>query len=241
MKTMRFFSMLLLVCFSATSLFAQTADEIISKHIAALGGAENWRKINSVIQVGSMSVQGADIEMTMTGVHKVGTRQDISLMGMTGYQIVTPTEGWSFMPFQGQATPEAITADDLKDSQDGLDLHGPLLDYAEKGNTVEFLGKDDVDGTEAFKLKVTLKGGKVQTHYLDTKTYYIIKSVETRNANGQEMELATSYSNYTKLPEGIWMPMSVSVPLGPGFVAEMTISKIEINKPVDPSVFKPAK
>ena len=195
--------MILFVCFSATSLFAQTADEIISKHIAALGGAENWRKINSVIQLGSMSVQGADIQVTMTTVHKVGTRQDISLMGMTGYQIATPTEGWSFMPFQGQATPEAITADELKQSQDGLDAHGPLLDYAQKGHTVEYLGKDDVDGTETFKLKVTLSSGKVQTHYLDTKTYYIIKSVETRSGDGQEMEIATTYSNYTKLPEGV--------------------------------------
>lgn len=241
MKTIRFFSMLLFLFVTASSLRAQTADEIIAKHIEAIGGIENWKKINTVIQVGNMSVQGAEIEITSTGIHNVGARQDISLMGMTGYQIITLTEGWSFMPFQGQATPEAITADDLKNGRDGLDLHGPLLDYATKGHKVEYLGKEDVDGTDCFKLKVTLEWGNEQTLYVDVNTYYIIKSVQVRNANGQEMEVVTTFSNYTKLPEGILMPMSMSVPLGPGFAAEMTVSKIEINKPVDPAVFKPAK
>ena len=241
MKSIRFISFLLLSVFSLAQAQAQTAEEIVAKHLAAIGGADNWKKINSMVQSGLLSVQGNDIQITSTTVHNVGYRQDISLMGMNGYQIVTPTEGWSFMPFQGQASPEAMTADDVKEGQEGLDAQGALVDYVAKGHKVEYLGKEDVDGTECYKLKITYKSGKDETMFFDPKTYYLVKTISVRKANGQEMEMNTSYSNHTKLPEGIVVPLSVSVPLGPGFNADMKIEKVEINKAVDASFFKPAK
>jgi hypothetical protein len=154
-------------------------------------------------------------------------------MGMTGYQIVTPTEGWNYMPFQGQTTPEAMTAEDLAEYQDDLDAQGNLIDYAAKGHTVELMGKDDVDGTECFKLKITKKGGKSETIFVDPKSYLILRSVELRKANGQEIEVATNYSNYEKLPEGIIVPKSMTLPFG-----ELIISKITINGDVDETAFK---
>lgn len=241
MKSIRFISFLLLSVFSFAQAQAQTAEEIVAKHLTAIGGADNWKKINSMVQSGLLSVQGNDIQITSTIVHNVGYRQDISLMGMNGYQIVTPTEGWSFMPFQGQASPEAMTADDVKEGQEGLDAQGSLVDYAAKGHKVEYLGKEDVEGTECHKLKLTYKSGKDETMYIDPKTFYLVKTVSVRKANGQEMEMNTTYSNHTKLPEGIVVPLSVSVPLGPGFNADMKIEKVEINKAVDASFFKPAK
>ncbi|MFN4285388.1 MAG: hypothetical protein ACK4E8_05430 [Lacibacter sp.] len=241
MKPMRIFALLLVTAFGFVQAQAQTADEIVSKYLAAIGGADNWKKVNSMVQTGSMNVQGADIQVTMTTLHNQGTRQDISLMGMSGYQIVTPTEGWSFMPFQGQAAPEAMSADEVKDGQDGLDAQGPLVDYAAKGHKVEYLGKENVEGTECHKLKLTYKWGKVETMYFHPQTFYLVQTVSVRKVNGQEFELSTGYSNHTKLPEGIVVPMNISIPLGPGFNADMTIEKVEINKPVDASVFKPAK
>lgn len=241
MKPIRLFALLLLTVCSFAQVQAQTAEEIVNKYLTAIGGAENWKKINSMIQSGVMSVQGADIQVTTTIVHNKGSRQDITLMGMTGYQIVTPTEGWAFMPFQGQASPEAMTAEDVKESQDGLDVQGPLVDYAAKGHKVQYMGKEDVDGTECHKLKLTYKWGKEETMYFEPKTFYLVKSVSVRKANGQEIELSTTFSNHTKLPEGIVVPMSVQVPLGPGFNADMTVEKVEINKAVDATVFKPAK
>jgi hypothetical protein len=213
---------------------AQTADEIVSKHLTALGGVDAWKKVNSVTTEGSLQVQGADVAVTLTVLNGKGMRQNISVMGMTGYQIVTPTGGWNFMPFQGQAKPEAITEDDLKESIDQLDAQGPLVDYKAKGHTIELLGKEDVEGTEAYKLKLTYKGGKTETYFIDPASYYILKSVTKQKANGQEVEVATTYANYTKLPEGIVVPMSITLPFG-----EMTVSKVEINKPVDEKIFKP--
>lgn len=241
MKTLRLFALFLTASFSLAAVKAQTADEIINKHIQAIGGLENWKKVSSVIQTGSMTVQGMNLDITMTVLNTKGSRQDINAMGMNNYVIVTPTEGWRFFPIQGQQAPEAMTADDVKESQDGLDAQGALVDYKAKGHSIELLGKEDVDGTECFKLKLNHKGGKTDTYFIDPSTFYLVKSVSIMKANGQEAEVTTGYSNYQKLPEGIVVPMSMNVPLAPGFNVDLTISKVEINKAVDEAIFKPAK
>jgi hypothetical protein len=114
--------------------FAQTADEIVTKHIEAVGGVAAWKKVNSLYYEGKMTVQGAEVNVTLTVLNGKGVRQNISVMGMTGYQIITPTAGWNFMPFQGQTAPEAITPEVLKESADDLDVQGILIDYKSKGN-----------------------------------------------------------------------------------------------------------
>lgn len=223
----------LLVLASAFTVKAQTADEVIAKHITAIGGAENWKKVNSMKMEGILQVQGAEVNVVVTVLHGKGMRQDISVMGMTGYEIVTTTEGWDFMPFQGQTEPEAKTAEELAEAQDNLDAQGELIDYAAKGHKVELIGKEDVEGTECFKLKVTKKGGSVSTLFFDPKTFYIVQSKSTQKANGQEMEVVTSFSNYEKLPEGIVVAKSMTLPFG-----EMNMSKITVNGPVEESFFK---
>jgi outer membrane lipoprotein-sorting protein len=215
--------------------FAQTAEEIVAKHVEAIGGIAAWKKINSIYYEGKLTVQGAEINVTLTALNGKGVRQNLTVMGMTGYQIITPAAGWNFMPFQGQTTPEAMTADELKASSDDLDVQGKLVDYKSKGHTVEYLGKDDVEGTECFKLKITSKAGNVETIYIDPKTYYIVRTVQKRIANGQESDVPTDLSNYQKLPEGIVVPYSITLPLG-----ELVLSKAEVNKPVDESLFKPS-
>jgi outer membrane lipoprotein-sorting protein len=240
MKTLKLFSLFVATAFSLSAVKAQTADEIVNKHIEAIGGAANWKKVNSMVQSGTMSIQGADITVVRTVVHTKGSRQDISLMGMNGYMIVTPTAGWNFLPFQGQTAPEPMTAEDLKQSQDDLDAQGSLIDYKAKGHSVELIGSEDVDGTDCFKLKISLKSGRSETMFIEKKGYTMIKSVTSRSANGQEMELTTTYSNYQKLPEGIVVPMSINVPLGPGVNADFMIAKIEVNKTIEDAVFKPA-
>ena len=218
--------------------FAQdlTADQIVNKYIDAIGGKAAWSKVNSLVMKGTIKVQGAELGVTSTTVDKKGMRQEFSVNGMTGYQIITPDSGWNFSPFQGQKIPEPITADDLKQGQDQLDVQGNLIDYAAKGHTVELLGKDDVDGVEAYKLKETLKSGKEETIYIDPQTFLIIRDVTKQKANGQETEVKTDLSNYQKLPEGIVVPMSIKLPFG-----ELVITEVKVNSNVDPSIFHPSK
>jgi hypothetical protein len=233
MKTLNFLGFLFLCCFGSTALHAQSVDEIVNKHLEVVGGKEAWKKVNSVRMEGHLTVQGTDVNVVITKVHNKGMRQDIAVGGMNGYLIVTPTAGSVYMPFQGQQQAEAMTADDLKEAQDQIDAQGNLVDYKEKGHTIESLGKEDVDGTDCYKLKLTLKGGKTETLYFDTKNYYLIKVIAKVKANGQEMEQASSFSNFQKLPEGIVVPMTITQQFG-----DVTITKVEINKPVADTVFK---
>ncbi|TBR20022.1 MAG: outer membrane lipoprotein-sorting protein [Chitinophagaceae bacterium] len=222
---------------SAVSSWAQTTDEIVEKYIAAYGGKEKLLQLNSVVMEGNLAIQGMEIPVKMSQLHNVGTRVDITVMGMSGYVINALTEGWMYMPFQGQTAAEAMPAEAVKESADGLDLQGLLVNYKEKGHQVEYIGKEDYEGTECLKLKVTSKNGVESTMFLDPVSYYVIKNVVKSKASGQEADVVQTYSNYKKLENGYVFAFSMS-----GFGGgEISFTKIEVNIPVDPTLFKPAK
>ena len=229
-------TLLLVTSIAFSASYAQTADEIISKHLDAIGGVDAWRKVTSIREEGTLIAQGAEVNIVRTVLHQKGSRQDISVAGMNGYSIITPIAGWNFMPFNGQTAPEPLTDEDIKEGQPELDAQDELVDYIEKGSSVELVGKDDVDGTECFKLVLTFKSGKTESLFLDPKSYHIIRQIAKQKANGQEMEITTNLSNYQKLPEGIVVAMSISLPFG-----ELNVKKVEVNKPVDEAIFKLSK
>jgi hypothetical protein len=218
---------------SGNCVFAQTQEEIINKHIEAIGGRDAWAKLNSLRMEASMKMQGAEIKITFLQLNNKAMRQNINVMGMDGYQIMTQKEGWTFMPFQGQTKPEPMTADDVKNGQDDLNLQEDFLSYKDQGKKIEYLGKDDMDGTECFKLKMTDKDGKETSYFLDASSYLTLKQSTKFTADGKEMEVATLFSNYKKLPEGIVYPMSVS-----GGWGDTEFTKVEVNVPIDEKEFQ---
>ena len=224
-----------LASFIAFNASAQTVDEVIDKHIEAMGGKDKLSSLKSLRMETNLSVQGMDIPVIQTRVHNVGQRVDISAMGMEGFVITTPTAGWTFMPFMGQTAAEAMPEDQVKESVDELDLQGSLLNYKEKGHTVELVGKEAVDGTEAYKIKLTTKGGKTRTFFIDPKNYYIIRTVAKATVNGQEQEVTINFADFKKTEEGFVFPHSIGGAFGQG---DMTVTKIEVNKPVDEKIFK---
>lgn len=221
----------LMLIFSAVTAMAQSADEIIDKHIAAIGGKEKWLKVKSVQMEGTVNVMGREVGVKVTNVHNIGSRQDISVAGMTGYAIVTPTNGWQFMPFQGQTKPEPLPADAVKASLDDLDLQGNFIDYKAKGHTVEYLGTEDIEGTECHKLKVTRKNSGDQTVFIDAETFYVIRTSTKINMNGQEIETKTDMSDYRDV-NGIKLAFSVTQPFG-----TVVMTSVKVNESVDEKIF----
>jgi len=224
----------LLAYSGAAQLSAQPVDEIVNKYIEALGGKEKLLSIKTIKMEGSLGVQGLEVGVTVTAVHMVGTRTDIAVPGMgEGFQIVNTTTGWNFMPFQGQASPQEITDAQHKASVNQLDVHGVLVNYSEKGHQVELLGKEMIEGAECYKLKVVNKEGKIYTLYIDTKTYYRVKSITNSPGAGGETETATTYSDFKKTPDGYVFPFTQSNARG-----TILFTSIEVNKPVNESIFK---
>ena len=233
MKLKSFAASLIFSVAAFVSVKAQTADEIVSKYIDAKGGAEKLRSIKTIVQKGNLNANGQKIPVNMTIINGKAMRQDFTVNGMTGYQIVTTTEGWGYNPFMGQTKAEALTADDVKSSQDQLDATDDLFEYASKGITVDYLGTEDVEGTECHKLKLTMKSGKEKTMFISTEDNMLVKVSEKVTANGQEIESNTMFSNYKDV-DGIQFPFSVNGNFG---LVEM--DSITINPEVDESIFKP--
>ena len=218
------------------SLFAQTVDEVITKHIAAIGGKENWLKVSSVVMEGNLSVMGQEIPMKFYQLHNKGSKQEFSFGGMTGFSVNTPTSGYNFNPFQGQTKPEPMTEEEVKEKIDDLDLQGALIDYKAKGHTVELAGDEEIEGTECFKLIVNAKNGGVDTYFIDKTTYYIIRTSSKTKAMGQEVDVVVDMSNYKDV-NGVKLPFSMSI-AGQG---NITMTSIKINEPVSEDTFKVAQ
>lgn len=219
--------------FFSFSNFAQTADELIAKHFVARGGLDKIKALQSLVMEGSMNQSGVDIVMKFTYVHNKATRVDYSAMGQSGYNILTTTEGWNFNPFAGNAAAEPMKADQVKDAQTSLDLHSAFLDYKAKGSTVEYMGKETLDGKDVFKLKLVHNNGKSVTYYLNSDYLIARTSSMTKGDNG-EVEQVSEYGDFRKLPNGYTFPFSRKTG-----VNEIIFDKIEVNIPVDEAIFKP--
>ena len=155
---------------------AQTVDEIVAKNVEALGGMEKIKAVKTLRMTGKMTVgPGIEAPIVLELKRPNAMRLDITIQGMIGSQAFDGTTGWTLMPFQGSKVPQQMAADELKLAEEQAEMDGPLVDYKAKGNTVELLGKEKVEGADAYKLKVTLKNGAVRTIYIDAEHFLQIK------------------------------------------------------------------
>lgn len=231
-------TILLLACvFAGAASFAQTADEIINKYADAIGGKDKVKSIKNIYMEGTVDAQGQTITIKDWKVLKTATRTEYTVMGMTGYSILTKDSGWNFNPFMQQKAAEPMTADMVKRGQSELNSAvDPLMDYKDLGYKVAFKGKDDVDGTDAYKLELTISDSNVDTYYIDPSTYYVMRVKSKQIVNGKTIEGQEDMSNYQKTPEGLIFPMSMS-----GNEGNVKFTVIKINTDMDPSLFKPKK
>lgn len=226
---------LLLVAFGLSSFIAkaQTADEIIDKYIAEIGGKEKWRQVKSMVIEGQIEVQGLEIPFTQKSIMNVGVRVDAEFQGQKIIDITTPKAGWAQNPLAGKTTLQPLTTEELKDKLDELDIQDDFVDYKEKGSTVEYLGKDEEDGNEYHKIKLTTKNEKETTYFFDLKTNLIYKQESVSKQQGQDVKLVSKSLNYQTTDFGIKVPFKVDM----GMMMNV-IKKITINSTIDESIFK---
>src|SRR5213079_929288 len=221
-----------------TPLSAQTADDIIAKYVKTVGGMEKIQAVTTLRRTGKFT-GGGGFEAAVLQENKRPTkvRQEFSLQGMTGINAYDGKTGWKIEPWQGKKDPEALSEEEMKQIVEDADFDEPLVNYQQKGNKVEFVGMDQVEGTEAFKLKVTLASGDVRYYFMDTDYYVPIKIETKRMIRGAEREYETSLGDYKEV-SGWYMPFSVesNVKGSPNRV-KVTYEKIEANVPIDDARF----
>lgn len=229
----------LALCALAAGASAQTVDELIAKNIQARGGLDKVKGAQSVRMTGRMNMGPIEAPFTMEWKRPASMRIEFTFQGMTGTQAYDAGTGWAVMPFNGNPNAEPMSADDLKEFEEQADLDGPLVDYKAKGHTVELVGKEKVEGTDTFKLKVTLKNGDVRYIFLEGDTFLGIRTEGKSKIRGSEVEVESSLGEFKEVG-GLVVAHSIDsgVKGNPQQRQKLTIDKVELNVPLEGARFK---
>ncbi len=228
---------LALVC--PAFLVAQTAEELVVKNLQARGGIEKIKAIKTLRMSGRLQAGGFTAKVDQVSKAPNLLRESVTVQGMSQIQVVDGTTGWKISPFEGRKDPERLGEDELRPLVEEADFYGPLVDYSRKGNKIESLGHDTVDGDDVYRLKLTLANGDIFYYYLDPDTYLEIRIERLVFVRGAVQESMTNLGSY-KLVDGVYYPYSMEMgsKRNAGDMAKILVEKYEANIPVDDSLFK---
>ena len=226
-----------LLAFSAGLTQAQTVDEVISKNIQAHGGLDKLKSIKT-LRLSAKFSQGpfrADYRQENKRGHKV--REEFIIQGLAQVQAYDGKTGWQISPFGGRKDPELLSQDDLKSLVVDSDIDGPLVDYKEKGHKAELVGHDSMEGTDCFKVKLSMKNGDIRYYYFDADSYLELKLEVQTTIRGALQESELYYGDYEQV-NGIYYPFAVEqAQKGSSSRSQITVEKIEQNIALDDAKF----
>jgi len=226
---------------------AQTADEVVEKHLAAMGGRATLAKLTTQTAMGTitLSMQGADFAGTMEVYHKAPNKArtllklDLSAAGMGEMTVDRRCDGKTAFESNSMQGERELTGDQLQ-SMLNATFPTPLLAYKEAGAKVELTGKEQIEGRAAHVLVYTPKTGTASRQYFDAETFLLVRAVSKVNVPemGGEIEQTTDLSDYRDV-DGVKIPfvMKVSTPVQGIAIA---ITKVEHNKPIEDAMFSKA-
>jgi hypothetical protein len=218
-----------------------TAAQLVDKNVAAKGGLQAWRAVQTLSFSGKMDVGGkskTQLPFVLEKKRPRKTRVELAFANDTSVQVYDGANGWKFRPYLGRRTVEPYSPEELKAAAFESELDGPLVDYAAKGNKVEFEGVDKVETHDAYKLKVTLKGGQVQHVWLDAGTFLEVKLEGTPRRMDRKMRPVWIYLRDYKSVNGLMVPYTIETAVeGNKATHGMFIEKVVVNPTLDDSRF----
>lgn len=231
----------------ASTASAQTADEIVEKMLTAIGGRDALGKITSRSTTGTITVTtpGGDlsgtIEVLNQSPNKVRTliSLDLTALGagtVTVDQRFDGTSGYALDSMRGNSE---ITGGQLENMRNG-GFPTPLLNYKERGATVELAGKEKAGDRDAYVLALKPKTGPVTRQFVDAETYLPLKAVVTVELpEVGQVEQTTEFSDFRAV-DGVKVPFKLKI-TSPVQNATVVVTKVENNAKIDPTLFvKPA-
>jgi hypothetical protein len=217
---------------------AQSVDDIIAHYLKTVGGMEKIQSVKTLRRTGKF-IGGGGFEAAVLQENKRGNlvREEFALQGMIGINAYDGKTGWKIEPWNGKKDAEALGEEEMKSILEDSDFDGPLVNYRQKGNKVEFAGQDTFEGTDTVKLKVTLPNGDTYVIYLDTDYYVPIKIDTKRIVRGAEREYETVLGDYKEVA-GWYLPYSVEIGVkGSQDKSKTVFEKIEANVAIDDGRF----
>jgi hypothetical protein len=228
----------------APRALAQTADEIVEKHLAAMGGRAALSKLTSQVTSGTIlvSAQGADIPGTIEiskkapNLSRTLMKLDLSAFGGSEMIVDQRCDGKAAFASNSMQGDREITGSQLQNMLNAS-FPSPLLAYKEAGAKVELQGQDKVDGRPVVVLLYAPKSGPASKLFLDAETYLVLRSATKLDVPeaGGEIEQITDVSDYRAI-DGVKTAFAVKV-TGPGQIVAITLAKVDFNVPIDDAVF----
>jgi hypothetical protein len=231
-----FVAILALITVSAS---AQTVDEIISKYAATMGGLDAYNKVTTAKLTGTYSIQGNDLALTVQLVNGKSMRSDVEAMGQAVVNVYYNAKGWKVNPFAGVPDPVDVTGSELSDFKQQSYFAPQLMDYKARGFEVALDGKETVEGIETYKIKVTNKeDGRITYYSISTKDYTMIRSVTTREIQGQQVNIESWFSDLKDIGNGMKFFMTRDAKMDGQVIQTVKYDKIELNVPIDEKIFE---
>ena len=222
-----------------------TADQVVAKNIAAKGGLQAWQAVQSMSFSGKVDAggkQNAQLPFVMEMKRPRKTRVEIEFANDKAIQTYDGANGWKLRPFLGRRDVEQFSAEELKSASMESQLDGPLVDYAAKGTKVELAGVEKVEGHDAYKLKLTMKGGQVRHLWVDAQTFLEVK-IEgiPRRMDGKMHPVEIYYRDY-KSVSGLIVPYVLETTVqGVKQSHKMTVESVVVNPKLEDSLFAAPK
>ena len=218
---------------------AQTADEIVTKVLAARGGVSRIKAVHSQRISGTINFgPGADgpflVELERPGKMHI----EVTVQGQTLVRTYDgKSTGWILNPFTENKSVQPMSAEDISSISDESDFDGPLVDYRQKGNLIALVGKEDVDGQPAYRLKLTNKKGEMRSYLFDAASFRLVKWEGTRKIGDKDVPWESVFHDYREV-DGLQFAFEIdsSAP-GTGQGQKIIADKIEVNPKIDESHF----
>lgn len=227
---------------------AQTAEEVLSKYFENTGGLDKWKAVQSLKLTGKLNQQGQEFPVAMVQLKDGRQYSSFFVQGKdVRQQVYDGTTLWShnFMNMKAEKS-DAETTENFKANLGG-DFPIPFVDYKEHGYKAELLGKETIDGTETFKIKLTKKPIKVdgkpkdniEFYYFDAENFVPLIVESEINAGPYKGKTGQAkLSDYQDIGGGLMYPFSLGQSVkGEQAGSPITFSKIEVNVKVDNKEF----
>ena len=215
---------------------AQTAEEIVAKHIEAIGGVKRIQAVKSELTNEIAKINGNKIRLSYLRKRPNKVQWELSTQGITQIHAYDGHQGWEVTSIKKD--PVLLTGDDLDDLKNDDGIDGPLVNYKEKGYRIELIGKEKTEGADTYNLKLTSKEGKVSNYYIDIGTFLEVKRVGiTKHKAGEEI-LETVTGDWRPVDGVMYAYFTELRKRGhPEQTVKIKIEKVELNGPAEDSLF----
>jgi|KBSSwiStaDraftv2_1062776.scaffolds.fasta_scaffold116186_2 hypothetical protein len=219
-----------------------TVDEIVAKNLAARGGLDKLRGLQTMKMTGTINVQGMDMPLTVMTKRPNLLFQEMTMQGQRMVSAFDGAKVWAINPMLGPG-PRELTGQQADMIRDQASFDGPLVNYKDRGDTLEMAGSADLGGAKAWKLKLTRKiGGRSMFIYVDADTGLEKQWSATVDQSGMTIDVDTVMLDYQPTPEGVLVARSMRTLVGGQQQGLLKVLTVEYNVPIEDAAFQmPAK